>query len=46
MTGNLATWIQLDKFGDFMNAALIGIEAAAVENTTGGKVDGGGNLTF
>jgi len=36
----------LDKLRDFTDAALIGIEAAAVENATGGKVDGGGNLAF
>jgi len=46
MTGHLGSGVKIDEFRDFTDAALIGIEAAAVENATGGKVDGGGNLTF
>jgi hypothetical protein len=46
MTGHLGSGVKTDEFGDFTDAALIGIETAAVENTTGGKVYGGGNFTF
>ena len=46
MTGHLGSGVKIDEFRDFTDAALIGIEAAAVENATGGKVDGGGDLAF
>jgi hypothetical protein len=46
MAGHLRSGVKIDEFRDFTDAAFIGIAAAAVENTTGGKVDGRGNFTF
>ncbi len=46
MTGHLGSGVKTHEFRDFTDAAFVGIEAAAVENATGGKVDGGGNFTF
>jgi len=46
MAGHLRFGGKTDEFRDFTDAAFIGIQAAAVENATGGKVDGRGNFTF
>ena len=46
MAGHLGPGGKGDEFRDFTDAAFIGIKAAAMENATGGKVDGGGNLPF
>ena len=46
MAGHLRSGLKTDEFRDFMDAAFIGIEAAAVENAAGGKVDGRRNFTF
>jgi predicted homoserine dehydrogenase-like protein len=46
MTGHPGSGSKGNEFGDFTDTAFIGVEAAAVENATGGQVDGRGNFAF
>jgi hypothetical protein len=46
MTGHLRSGAKADELRDFTDATIIGVEAAAVENAPGGKIDGCGDFTF